>query len=339
MNKELYNTEEEYNKENAINDEIYNYFTDTIAYEYSKTFMSEEERQFFKDIIVEYMNAYRKRILLEDWLDGETKASALKKLENMRFEVAYIDLKNSKENSYDLDGDSQLAIYSNMSKTYNRIILESIPDGSYFLNANDWLEVNAFYSPDTNSFVIEQGILKSYSDNFNITKDNYKEKYFDILGVVGFTIGHEMGHAFDNNGSKYDEIGRKINWWTNKDKLEYSKKTYYVDKLYENYHQLGHETLGENVADLAGMSITLEIAASHNATNEDYKGLFEYYAKDFMSQYSPFYNAYVLFNDVHSPDKNRVNVVLSNMDKFYEVYNIKESDGMYIAPDKRVKVW
>ena len=108
---------------------------------------------------------------------------------------------------------------------------------------------------------------------------------------------------------------------------------------YNNFEQFGSTTLGENIADLGAMRLIMDIAKIKKASNSDYKKIFESYALDWCSQMTPYVTAYLLYNDEHSPNKNRTNAVLSSTDEFYEVYNIKEKDDMFIAKKDRVSVW
>jgi putative endopeptidase len=177
------------------------------------------------------------------------------------------------------------------------------------------------------------------TDSLNLGQTDLEENYYKILGCVGTTIGHELSHALDTTGCKYDEYGNYINWWTNEDEYNFNNLTSKVVKYYEQYEQFGDITLSENIADLGGMSIVLQIAESNNATDENYKDIFETYARLWASQFTSIYKEYLFNEDNHSPNKNRTNAVLSTFDKFYEVYEINETDGMYVESENRVSVW
>ena len=203
----------------------------------------------------------------------------------------------------------------------------------------DQLTVNAFYLSNNNSINLLLGYIYSLTDALNLGQIDLEDNYYKILGSVGATIGHELSHALDTNGCKYDEYGNYINWWTKEDEYNFNKLTSKVVKYYDKYEQSGEVTLAENLADLGGMSIVLQIAKNKNATEEDYKKIFEAYAMDWASQFTSLYKEYLLNEDVHSPNKNRANAVLLSLDKFYEVFKIQETDRMYVAPENRVSVW
>jgi predicted metalloendopeptidase len=135
----------------------------------------------------------------------------------------------------------------------------------------DYLEQNAYYEANTNSINILLGIIYSYKTTFNIDVNNLDTSYYKLLGTIGFTIGHELSHALDSNGSKYDGNGNYINWWTEEDLNNFNKLNIAVVKYYNNYNQFGTATLGENIADLGGMAIVMDIAKSRGATENDYK--------------------------------------------------------------------
>ena len=211
--------------------------------------------------------------------------------------------------------------------------------GNIIYGESDQLTVNAFYLPNNNSINILLGEIYSVSESFNLGQENLNQNYYKILGSIGTVIGHELSHSLDTTGSKYDAYGNYINWWNEKDESEFNLLASKVVKYYEEYEQFGDSTIGENIADLGGMSIVLQIAENKNATEEDYKDLFETYARTYAEQNTSIFREYLLKNDEHSPNKNRVNAVLSAFDKFYEVYQIKETDKMYVENENRVSVW
>ena len=203
----------------------------------------------------------------------------------------------------------------------------------------DQLVANAFYNPYDNSINILLGIIYCFDNKFDITDENLEANYYELLGSVGFVIGHELSHSIDNSGAMFDKDGNFVNWWTEEDKYNFNMLLHKVVKYYDEFNQLGELTLGENIADLGGMSIIVELAEEKGAQNEDFIKMFESTAKSFAGQNDSIYSHYLLENDVHSPFKNRINAVLSSTEKFYEVYNISSFDQMYIEEENRVKVW
>jgi len=158
----------------------------------------------------------------------------------------------------------------------------------------DYLVQNAYYMPLDNSINILLGIIYSYKTTLNLDPNNLDQNYYELLGTIGATIGHELTHSLDSTGSKYDENGNYINWWTNEDKENFDKLNLKVIKYYDKYDEFGDKTLGENIADLGGLKLVLQIASKKGATNEDYKTLFESYTIDWCSQSTSYIKAYLL---------------------------------------------
>ena len=335
LNKKLADTEEDNKQEKMVYDKINSVFGDTIAIEFAKIHSYDKLKPYYTNLIYTYMEEYRKRITSEDWLSETTKNNAIKKIDKMGVNVLYPD--NDKAAYFDASGNSIYEIDSNISKTYNKYVFDHVKN--YNVVTNDWLEINAFYSPLANLTLLEMGYVYAFNQTFNIDVNNIDDYYYETLGGIGYTIGHELSHAFDNSGSKYDENGKENNWWTDEDKIAYNKLNLKVEKYYDKLNQDGYQTLGENIADLGGFSLTIQVAESKNASNDDFKKIFESAAKFDAEQSTSFVNGWYLINDVHSPTKNRINGVYSSLNKFYEVYNIKETDKMYVAPSERVSVW
>ena len=145
--------------------------------------------------------------------------------------------------------------------------------------------------------------------------------------------------VFDFCKSKGIKASGAVFTKTKEDLEAFNKLNISVVKYYNNFEQFGSSTLGENIADLGAMRLIMDIAKLKKANDSDYKKIFENYALDWCSQMTPYANAYLLYNDVHSPNKNRTNAVLSSTDEFYKVYDIKETDDMFIAKKDRVFVW
>ncbi len=327
-------TEEDY-----IYSVIYKFFSDTIANEFVKRNFTDYEKKFYTDLITEEIDAYKVRIMDEDWLSENTKKEALKKMENMKYTVLISDNLVYVENNYRFSNESYLTNIINATNNKNKEICKQYKNGNIMYSSIDYLEQNAYYTPLTNSINILSGWAYSSKVALNLNSTNLEDNYYNILGSLGFVIGHELSHALDSTGSKYDEDGNRVNWWTEEDAKNFNKLNINVVKYYNKYNQFGSTTLGENIADLGAMSIVLQIAENKNATKEDYKKIFENYALSWCSQKTPYYEFLLLTSDEHSPDKNRVNAVLSSTDKFYEIYDIKENDDMYVTKENRVSVW
>ena len=321
--------------ETSIYKKINEVFSDTIAIEFAKIHSYDKLKPFYTDLINLYLQEYTDRINNESWLSEETKKNAIKKIDKMSINVLYPDV--DKATYINIEGNDIFEIEGSISRSSCNYMFYNIKD--YDVLTNDWLEVNAFYSPSFNSMFLEIGYVYAFNQVFNIDSNNMDNYFYETLGVIGYTIGHELSHAFDNSGSRYDENGKENNWWTDEDKIAYNKLNLKVEKYYNKLNQDGYQTLGENIADLGGFALTIQLAEHKHASNDDFKKIFESAAKFDAMQSTNFINGWLLLNDEHSLNKNRINGVYSSLDKFYEVYNIKETDKMYVSPSDRVSVW
>ncbi len=196
--------------------------------------------------------------------------------------------------------------------------------------------VNAYYNPLNNEIVFPAAILQEpfYSQDYS------KEKN---LGGIGAVIGHELTHAFDNTGAKFNEEGMLENWWTKSDYDEFTNRSQKVINYYSNIevgdgqHVNGFLTVGENISDLGGVACVLDIAKKSD--NPNLKELFENYATIWREISTKELKDYLLKNDPHSPKKVRVNGVLAQFEEFYETYNVEKGDKMYIKPEDRLVIW
>lgn len=342
MCESLNYSKEEYTKKEIGYMQIYGFFKDTVTEEFASKHFTKEQKEFYTNLVMEEIEIYKTRIKDEDWLSDETKEKAIAKMENMTYTVGVPEEFVKVEKNYKIaENGSYISNVINMKQNIKNEEMRQYKKGNITYNDEsfDQLTVNAFYMPDNNSINLLLGYIYSVTESLNLGQTDLEDNYYKILGSIGATVGHELSHALDTNGSKYDENGNYINWWKKEDENNFNKLTSRVVKYYDKYEQFGDKTLGENIADLGGMSIILQIAENRNATDEDYKEIFENYAMDWASQFTSIYKEYLLNEDEHSPNKNRVNAVLSTLDKFYEVYKIKDTDGMYVAPEDRVLVW
>jgi putative endopeptidase len=308
-----------------------------LAKTYEERYFTEEDKKFVVELVNE-IKEYYKDVIQNSWLEPSTKEEALKKLNSMKVNVGYIDRnKNipeaklvSKSNGGTLISNYILSNRNGFDRIVDELNMSS--DGSISF---DTFQVNAFYNHLDNSINFTAAYKELYVDE----KDYYK-----ILGYVGTVIGHEISHAFDYTGSEFDETGNVRKWWTEKDKAKYeelSKKIieYYNGYKIGNYNVNGVTTLSENIADLASMKCMMTLLEKKNATKEDYQHFFEAYADLWASKETDAAIENDILTDNHSPNKVRVNAVLSSTDKFYEIYDIKEDDKMYVKKEDRVGLW
>ena len=309
---------------------------DYINIKYDEKYFTKSEKQEIIDLINKIKNCYVETINNANWLDNDTKIEALKKLQNLKIKVGYIK-QNEIESNVQLvskeKGGSLISNYILLNRNKSEKISKEIKNEKQLYMSQ--FIANAYYNPLDNSINFPSGFREVYRD---IT-----DKY-EMYAFVGTIAGHEISHAFDNTGSQYDEKGNLKNWWSNDDKNDYEEIIKKIKDYYSNYEIFGikidgEKTIGENIADLAGVKVIISIMESENATNDNYKEFFEAYAKLWADSSSKKQIEQMMLLDNHSPNKIRVNAVLSSMDKFYEVYDIKEGDNMFVPKENRVGLW
>jgi predicted metalloendopeptidase len=206
--------------------------------------------------------------------------------------------------------------------------------------------VNAYYNPSMNEIVFPAAILQP--PFFNLDADdaiNY--------GAIGAVIGHEISHGFDDSGSKYDGRGNLRNWWTENDEKEFIKRSEQLVSQYNAYEPLpginlnGKFTLGENIGDLGGLSVALtayklSLEGKPSSVMDGYTGeqrFFIGWGQVWRRKYREAEMRKRIKTDPHSPSQYRCNGIVSNLDGFYEAFNVQPDSPMYIAPEKRVRIW
>ena len=197
------------------------------------------------------------------------------------------------------------------------------------------ITVNAVYNPTVNCITIPA--VNMAEPAFSLKKS----KYYN-LGYFGYIVAHEMNHAFDSNGFLYDDTGCYKPGWINEEDSEAYKKVmekitdYYNHYLIMDVYSInGKQTLGENIADLGAVQCILNLSDDKTELEEIFTGIAESWAELIRIQDV----TQALEGDVHSSAEARVNAVVSVMDKFYLVYDVKEKDKMYVAPENRVRIW
>jgi len=274
-------------------------------------------------------------------MSDETKASAIRKLEHMNLKVGYPDkwpndYKNARVLSAEEGGnliDNMLSLLKAQNEVNKKKYKEPVDKGEWGMTPQT---VNAYYNPTANEIVFPAAILQP---PFYDPKGDFASN----LGGIGMVMAHEVSHAFDSSGSLYDENGNYHVWWTKEDREKFDELARQVEEYYSGMDGFqgrkvnGAQTLNENIADLGSMACITAIAGEKGS---DLNLLFRQYATIWASKYTPEAMIDRLNTDSHSPAKVRVNGVLSATDAFYKAYpDIKEGDAMYVAPDKRVKIW
>jgi putative endopeptidase len=219
--------------------------------------------------------------------------------------------------------------------------------------------VNAYYNPGMNEIVFPAAILRPpFFDPDADDAVNY--------GGIGAVIGHEIGHGFDDQGSKYDGNGLLENWWTESDRTEFEKRTSALVAQYDGFvprqlepdgpHVNGGLTIGENIGDLGGLSIAITayriaVTGSADGSLDDVaiapvldgltalQRVFLGWAQVWRTKGRDEEVRRRISMDPHSPDEFRCNGVARNLDEFYEAFDVSSADGLYLPGDERVRIW
>lgn len=328
LNEKLTNTQ----SKDYIYEIIKTYYPNEISKMYTEANDISKQQETITNLTQEIIIEY-KDMINNSWMESATKEKAILKLDNLKINIGN---KYIKDYASYYDYNENISILENMiniNKTINNQQLKQLNNNETYSSLPDYM-VNAYYDITDNSINILAGLTTI------ISEDRYEN-----LGKIGTIIAHEISHAFDNNGSKFDENGKLNNWYTEKDLKEYELIQNKIIEYYNNYeiiHKInndGTKTIGENIADTAAIECITNILEKENTTKANAQKTFESYAKLWSNNYSKTTKVSQSLIDTHSPNEIRVNAVLSSNDYFYKIYNINETDKMYIEQTKRVKIW
>ena len=307
---------------------------------YVENCFDKESKIEVENMVKQVLDVYRERIIKLDWMQDATKVEAVKKINSMTVKVGYPDQWPSYMDAVRIYSPAEGGnLIDNVLNLYRISIQDSYEKREEPTDRKKWEQadaftVNAFYMPSENAIYFPAGILQSpFYDKNASAEENW--------GGIGTVIGHEITHAFDNTGAKYDSKGNYRNWWTQEDLVKFEELSQRVVEYYNGYENAGlqvngKQTLTENIADLGGVSAITEIACTEGV---DRKALYNQYAWIWAVKYTPDATKMLMLSDTHSPGKIRVNAVLSSMPEFYEAYGVVPGDGMYKSPEERVSIW
>lgn len=315
--------------------------SDYLSQAYVDAYFSPEAKADVESMIGEFIAIYKERLLAQDWMSEETRAMAIKKLDAMGVKVGYPDQWETYLDDADIRSPKEGgSFFSNYTAIQNAAKAEYLTFQDRPVDKSGWVTspdtVNAFYSANNNDITFPAAILQSPLYDVNASRE-------ENLGGIGYIIAHEITHAFDNNGAKFDENGNAADWWTAEDYAAFQEKCDAVVAWYDGQEAApglpcsGSLTLSENVADLGAVACVVEAAS--RLDDPDYDTLFRAMANAWASTSSRQTQLYLLSADVHAPDKLRVNRALQTVPEFYETYDIQPGDGMWVAPEERVSVW
>ena len=309
---------------------------------------SQNSKQRVNVILDNISEAFKGRLQKLDWMSGETKVKALEKLAGFTRKLGYPDKwkdyskLNITEGSY-FENHMNENIFS-----YN----EMIDKMGKAVDRTEWgmlpQTVNAYYNPQNNEIVFPAAIMQP--PFFNAYADeavNY--------GSIGAVIGHEFLHGFDDQGSKYGPDGNLKSWWTEEDRKKFEVKTKMLVNQFNSYividslHVNGELTLGENIADLGGLTMAYEALKMYLKNNPSANKIIDGYtpeqrffigfAQVWKNNSRPEAARQLILTDPHSPPQFRVFGTLSNMNQFYEIWGVKEGNKMFRRAEERAAIW
>ena len=316
--------------------------TDLYDRVYIDNFETKERRQAILKIMQDVVAEYTSLLQGSTWLEATTRQAAVDKINAIKYDACYpVRLENLPD--FNVGSPTCYIEFINAYKRWAYSANQPAHDKFGMWNHATVTTMNAVYMPTGNAFVVYDGILATESYSTSATKE-------ELYGSIGAVVGHEISHAFDNNGSKYDKTGYETDWWTAKDRSAFNAKVDKIKNVWKEYEyksdmklQCHEEMLGEIIADMGGISVTLRLAAKE--TNFDYKKYFTAYANTMGSVMSDMILENMVYGkqtgqqDSHPTPVFRVNGVLNQFQKFYDTFDIKEGDHMYVAADQRLNIW
>ena len=312
-------------------------YSEPVGLYYGKKYFGEEAKKDIVEIVYQIIDAYKDRISKNKFLGEATKEKAILKLSKIGVKMGYPD---KIETIYDKlvfnpkDSLFKIACDLRRIKTLDNFEKLTKPtDPTRWQMAGHM--VNACYDPFVNDITFPAAILQAPFYSLKQTRS-------ENLGGIGTVIGHEISHAFDSNGAKCDENGNINNWWTKQDNKNFNKKIEAMVKQFDGIELPwgkvnGRFIVSENMADNGGMAVTLQIMKS--TPNASYEEYFKNWARIWCSKEKTEYSALLLNVDVHGPAILRANITPRNFTEWYETFNVKKTDQMYISPSKRVIIW
>lgn len=311
---------------------------------YVKKYFPESAKKRMTQLVENLRRAYEIRIKDLDWMSDETKKQALAKLASFKAKIGYPN-KWRDYSKLEIKNDSLFANMMRVAAFEDAFWLEKVGKKKdpeiWYMNAH---EINAYYDPSTNEICFPAGILQY--PFFDMEADdafNY--------GAIGSVIGHEMTHGFDDSGRHFDKDGNMNEWWTKEDAKHFEEHANIMKEHFNNIlvapnvHANGNFTLGENLADYGGITISYTAYKNFGKKSEDALGFTadqRFFLAFAMTEAGNIRDDELIRltkTNEHSLSRWRVNGILPHVNAWYEVFNITPDDKMYIAPEKRVNLW
>ena len=304
---------------------------------YGKKYFGPQAKADVHHMVEQMIKVYKGRLTNNQWLSKDTRDKAILKLDKLGIQVGYPDKIPVLYDQFKVDEEESLiANLNQLTVTANKELFsrwnKPVDRMRWEMSA---ATVNAYYHPFKNIIVFPAAILQA---PFYSLKQSSSQNY----GGIGAVIAHEISHAFDNNGSLFDEFGNLNNWWTDEDSAHFKQL---AQKMIDEFDGIpfagqkvnGKLTVSENIADAGGLSCALEAVKTEADFNA--QEFFINWATIWRMKATEQYMQLLLSIDVHAPQKLRANIQAENLDDFYTAFDIKPSDEMYRAPEDRVHIW
>src|SRR6185295_6046679 len=314
---------------------------------YVKSYFPPESKAKVRELVGNLLAAYEADIKTLDWMTPPTREKALEKLRHFTVKVGYPD-KWQDYSALEIHRDDLAGNFKNAQAfEWNREVRRIDQP----VDKSEWgmtpPTVNAYYNPSANEIVFPAGILQA--PQFDAAADDAVN-----YGAIGAVIGHEISHGFDDQGSKYDGQGVLRSWWTEEDRKNFETRIEALSQQYDQYEPLeglhvnGKLTLGENIADLAGLVIAnkayhISLKGKAAPVLDGYTGDQRFYlafAQGWRQKIKDEAQRQRILSNPHSPAQYRVNGVVRNDDGWYAAFpDVKPTDKYYTPPDRRVHLW
>lgn len=340
--------QEDYPRWKRATNQVESQMGEALGKMYCERYFPASSKKRMEQLVKNLQIALGERIKAQDWMSDETKQAALDKLASFYVKIGY---PNAWKDLSALNIDPAKSYYENVQacrEFWDKFYIEK--NAGKPVDREEWFmtpqTVNAYYNPTTNEICFPAGILQyPFFDPKSDDAFNY--------GAIGVVIGHEMTHGFDDQGRHYDKEGNMTDWWTESDGKNFVERTSKYADFFSNIKVLpdlngnGNLTLGENLADHGGLQVAY--TAYKNATKDKPLKVKDGFTADqrFFLAYSGVWAANITEaeirnrtkSDPHSLGKWRVNGALPHINAWYEAFNVKESDKMFIPESERLQLW
>ena len=322
--------------------------SEAVGQMYVAKYFPESDKARVEEMVANIQKAFSKHIEALDWMGDETKVKAQEKLSSFTVKIGY---PNKWKDYTTLKVDPSKSYWANVVEANRWYTMDEMSEVGKPVDREKWLmspqTVNAYYMPTTNEICFPAAILQPPFYNPNADDAvNY--------GAIGVVIAHEMTHGFDDQGSQFDKDGNMKDWWTKEDRAAFEKKTqvlvdqFNAIEILPGLYADGKFSLGENIADQGGLRLAFTgltdyaWAEGRPADIDGFTGEQRFYigyATLWAQNITEKEMENLTKNDVHSLGRNRVNATLRNIQTWYDAFDVKEGDAMYMPVEERVIIW